>query len=949
MLKNRKIGFKIAAGIGIMLAIITAIIAVTIYNLNGVNHSSKEMSEVDVPLIRMAKEANQITASMMLEMRGFIYTNDAKRLETVEAKAAELGTKLNELEAFVEANKVPEGTKKVVSDALTTYQSYITLKDSYKAAYLESVSVKDTLTKAITAFYENTNGYEADQLKSFDAELANEATKHSDIKERVSKMVGINQILANANLSRVYTNKALESRDTAYFDEGLKLFPVIEAEISDMLSKTSKQVNKDQLAILSQSLKTYEANVKALKVIIEKELELQGALLTTGNALIDAADKIQADVIQITVDEATKNAGAVSFTNLFLIGGFVIALVLGVLINYVVIRGITSGINRVTRAAKEIALGNTDFDLKADSQDEIGELVGAFGTMQSNIAKQAEVVREIAEGNTEVEVVVLSDQDTLNISLKQAVENINAIVHDLSQMIEHVKNGNLSVRGDASKFGGSWRSMISGLNELIEAFTDPIDVTNQYVTMLGRGEIPDLITKEYYGDFNNIKINLNQCISAINMLVEDTNKLIQAADAGKLSTRAEEHHHQGEYREIVKGINKTLDAVIEPVNEAAAVLEEFSKGNLNASVRGSYKGDHAAIKNALNSTIDSISGYIAETSQILNQMADGNLNLQITADFKGDFVNMKNAINNIIDSLNEVLGEINMASDQVATGSKQVAQSSQALSHGSTVQASSIEEITASMTEISEQTKENAINASKANEYSNSAKDAAAKGNQQMVEMVAAMRDINDSSVNISKIISVIDEIAFQTNILALNAAVEAARAGQHGKGFAVVAEEVRNLAARSANAAKETTVLIENSVVKVGKGMHIAEDTAKALEEIVDGVSRAADLVADIAYASNEQATAISQINEGVFQVSQVTQNNTATAEESAAASEEMTSQAQMLKEMVSKFRLRNTRANFGSYSSYSPQAQIREKVSYSRPAENFTISLDDDEFGKY
>ncbi len=950
MLNNRKIGQKIAIGLGVMVAIFTVVIGMTIINLGRVSSSSKEISKVDLPMLEMAQEANLITSAMMLEMRGFIYTEDPKRLEAAEAKITELGAKLDELKKFSETHSLDAASKKEIQTALETYATYVETKEAYKKAYLESVEVKAGLTKAITAFYDNTKGYEEDQNASFKAELAAD-TDHGAFSKRVTKLVGINKVIADANLARMYVYRALQARDATGFDPAIGLFPGMESRLESMLSLTTKAANKDQLETLMSATTNYQENVKKLKAIMATEVSLQGDLLSHGNALMDSSAGVVKQAISVSVAEGNSNASAVNFTNVFLVIGFILALGLGISVNYSVIKSVTSGIRRVTTAAQEIAIGNTNFELKSDTKDEIGELTDAFNTMKMNISDQANVVKNLAEGNTDIMVNVLSEQDTLNISLKVAIENINAITHDLSQMIESVKNGDLTARGNATKFTGAWRGMMSGVNELVEAFVDPLDVTNQYVTMLGRGEIPPEITKTYYGDFNNIKVNLNQCINAINRLVEDTNQLILAADEGRLSTRAEESHHQGEYREIVKGINKTLDAVIEPVNEAAAVLEEFSRGNLKAHVKGQYKGDHAAIKTALNNTISSISGYIMETSDILNQMADGNLEVQITSDFKGDFVSMKNAINNIIDSLNEVLGEINMASDQVATGSRQVAQSSQALSHGSTVQASSIEEITASMTEISEQTKENAINASKANEFSNTAKEAASKGNQQMSEMVTAMRDINDSSSNISKIIAVIDEIAFQTNILALNAAVEAARAGQHGKGFAVVAEEVRNLAARSANAAKETTVMIENSVVKVGRGMDIAEDTAKALVDIVEGTSKAADLVADIAYASNEQATAISQINEGIFQVSQVTQNNTATAEESAAASEEMTSQAQMLKEMVSKFRLRHGKRSYGSmsaptnYNSYQPSYG----TSHNNNNDHFTISLDDDEFGKY
>jgi Methyl-accepting chemotaxis protein len=303
----------------------------------------------------------------------------------------------------------------------------------------------------------------------------------------------------------------------------------------------------------------------------------------------------------------------------------------------------------------------------------------------------------------------------------------------------------------------------------------------------------------------------------------------------------------------------------------------------------------------------SIGGPIRKVANAAELIAEGDLNIDLDINSKDELGNLANSFRRMAENLNEVMQNISMSSEQVAAGAKQVSDSSMSLSQGATQQASSVEELSSSLEEISSQTKLNAESANKANQLAELAKENANSGNLQMKEMLKAMDEINDSSGNISKIIKVIDDIAFQTNILALNAAVEAARAGQHGKGFAVVAEEVRNLAARSAKAAKETTNLIEGSIKKVEGGTNIANQTADALAKIVENISKVASLVGDIAVASNEQASGIFQVNQGILQVSDVVQMNSSTSEESAAASEELSSQAELLKEQVIRFKLKS------------------------------------------
>ncbi len=628
------------------------------------------------------------------------------------------------------------------------------------------------------------------------------------------------------------------------------------------------------------------------------------------------------------------------------------------------------------RAIQSAMLRNIILGTSALVVISIGMAVFMATSISKPIEKLNTVAQEISNGNLEIEIDTSGKDEVADLSrsFEFIVNKIESVIQSAAWMDDQITAGDLTIRVDETGYSGGWLKLIQGVNGIASTLEGHIrgvpaiimaldkEFNVLYLNDAGRDVVgieKDAVVSSHkcYELFNTEDCKTDKCACGQAMrlgraassetvarpngleldiqyegvpLLNKSGEIIGAfelvVDQTSIKEAARVQERQAEIQaEEARIKTKQAEYQSTEVRKLISNLDTLAHGELSINVQvesvdedtKEIGSDFDQIYESLETMVTAIKSYIDESAEILTELSDRNLDVGISREYLGDFAQMKRSINTFTGALNEIFMEMGSASEEIAAGSSEVSGIAQSLSSGSTEQASTIEQITASMNEISDQTQLNADRAEQASSLAQSVRGQAESGQNQMNEMLSAMEEINKSSNEISNIIKVIDEIAFQTNILALNAAVEAARAGEHGKGFAVVAEEVRNLAARSANAASETTQMIEGSIKKVQDGASIADETAEALKGITVGVEKVNGIVSDITLASSEQSQAISQINEGIGQVSEVTQLNADTAQRGAAASEEMAAQADMLQETVSSFKLRSrTRKHVGGIS---------------------------------
>ena len=893
MLNNVRIGKKLGLGFGVATALLVIVSAVATMGLleaaGGFDHY-RQTARHAVLLGRV--QANLLEAR--LAVRKYMQSSDAalidefnKRLGTAEEVFAEVDKQIAAPQQRAKLDEIrgdfPLYAKGVADLKHSADEQTETIKRLAKLGETFSANL-DVIRDAV------------ERGKSAAAALAlADLTEHA-----LFSQLTVSNFIDNNNQAMIDKVAVLLGDEFAVHIAAVRQ-GVTDAEILRRLDQLQKD-SQDYIAGAAAIKKT----VQARNAIEDEVLNKVGARMTTAAEDVKLMIKGEQDALGPKVESANQ-------TSIFIgLGVALFGLIGSIVLARILTKAITGPIIAVAHTAQQFAHGELDEEIAIRQQDEVGLLADAFRAMQGQLQKiaaqtgvlvkatdagqlevradatgfeggwqrmieglnrladayaapirvTADYVNRISKGEIPAKItdVYRGDFNLIKDNLNACIDAVNLLVADAKRLSSAAVAGQLSTRADATQHRGDFRSVVEGVNATLDAVIGPLNMAADYVDRISKGAIPAKITEHYNGDFNALKENLNTCIEAVNALVADAGTLSAAAVAGQLSTRADATRHQGDFRKIVEGVNATLDAIVAPINEAAAVLECLANYDLCARMQGESAGDFAKIKESLNRTGE---------------------------------------------GLHDAIAQVNEAVGQVASAAEQIAATSQSVAQGASEQASSLEETASALEQMTSQTKQNADNTQQARAVAKTTQKLAEKGNAAMGQMVAAMANIRKSADDTSAIIKDINEIAFQTNLLALNAAVEAARAGDVGRGFAVVAEEVRSLAQRAKEAANKTEGLIAQSAKLAHEGGTISGEVNENLSQIVDSIGKVSDFVDEIAVASEEQAKGIAQVNRAVAEMDKVVQQSAASSEQSSSAAEELSSQSQELAGMVGRFRL--------------------------------------------
>ena len=713
---------------------------------------------------------------------------------------------------------------------------------------------------------------------------------------------------------------------------------------------------------------------------------MQGSLRETQTAYIKEVSDLN-DFQTALVEKVGKDADELANSAerwLMILG--IVASVLTLLLGWLITRSITGPTGKLVEGANKMAAGDFEFTLDVNSKDEVGTLAHAVRGMQTavkamiadaNMLAKAAIdgkletradaskhqgdFQKIVKGvNDTLDAVIgplnvaagyvdriskgdippkitdtyNGDFNTLKNNLNTCVDSVNALVNDANMLAKAAVEGKLETRADASRHQGDFQKIVKGVNDTLDAVIGPLNVAAGYVQRISVGDIPPVITDTYNGDFNTLKNNLNTCIVATNAQANAAQAISQGDFSAVVKVRSENDV-------MAKSLIDVNRAVSRLVTDANALSEATVDGRLEARLDASkHQGDYRKVADGLNAVMVAMSTPVQELQGVLSAMENGDLTLSMKKSYEGNWDELKSAVNNMMKKLTQVVTDVNSGAQALASASEEVSATAQSLSQAASEQAAGVEETSASIEQMTSSIAQNTENAKVTEGMASKAANDAASGGESVNATVSAMKEI-------AKKIGIIDDIAAQTNLLALNAAIEAARAGEHGKGFAVVAAEVRKLAERSQVAAQEIGEVASNSV-------ELAEKAGKLLEQIVPAIRKTSDLVQEISAASTEQSSGAGQINSAVSQLSQTTQQNASASEELAATSEEMSSQAEQLQQTMSFFKLESAgqaraAAPAARKSAAGPKPASKPAPTRAAAVPAFATEVDETQFTKF